>query len=230
MENPAELPGEPPSRSGRGWLIVLSLSAVLLAVAALALWLTALPREGLPDPRFQPVDAITLAGLPLATRFDFPLGTPNGALVYNAQPFTESRHLGDDLNGIGGENTDLGDPVYSIAEGRVIYTGLPSAGWGNLVLVMHAYQENGRRRYLQACYAHLDTIAVQPGEEIRRGQIIGTVGNAGGRYLAHLHLELREFITPFIGAGYKAEASGWISPSDFIQNHRGAPEWDLRED
>src|SRR5947199_9452777 len=54
-----------------------------------------------------------LASLPLATRFDFPLGSEHAALAYNAQRFTENHHLGDDLNGIGETNADIGGPTYA---------------------------------------------------------------------------------------------------------------------
>src|ERR1044071_7120258 len=67
------------------------------------------------DPAFQVSSSFELASLPVATRFDFPLGSEHGALTYNAQRFTENRHLGDDLNGIGGENSDLGDPIYAVS-------------------------------------------------------------------------------------------------------------------
>src|SRR5205807_10451958 len=67
----------------------------------------------------------------------------NGAMSYNAQRFTENHHLGDDLNGIGGENSDLGDPIYAIADGRVLLARDGGPSWGNVVIVLHAYIENG---------------------------------------------------------------------------------------
>jgi len=51
--------------------------------------------------------------IPLAVRFDMPMGAANGALTYNAQSFWEmnerrgGRHTGDDLNGIGGMDTEI---------------------------------------------------------------------------------------------------------------------------
>ena len=36
-------------------------------------------------------------------------------MAYNAQRFTENHHLDDDLNGIGGEDSDLSDPIYAVA-------------------------------------------------------------------------------------------------------------------
>ena len=52
---------------------------------------------------------------------------------------------------------------------------------------------------------------------------IGEVGNADGRYLCHLHLELRTETCPMwnqVGGGYSAERNGWLNPSDFIDKHR----------
>src|SRR5438045_7794526 len=72
------------------------------------------------SPAFQFPSPFELVSLPVARRFDFPLGSEHGALTYNAQRFTENHHLGDDLNGIGGENSDLGDPIYAVADGRVL--------------------------------------------------------------------------------------------------------------
>lgn len=177
-------------------------------------------------PMFQLPSPLDLAALPTAGRFDFPLGSENGALSYNAQPFTKNRHLGDDLNGIGGENSDLGDPIYCVADGRVLLAREGGPGWGNIVIVLHAYLENGQRTYVQSYYAHVETMLVSTGDEVRRGQEIATVGTANGKYLAHLHFEMREFITPFVGPGYREDTHGWIDPQKFIREHRAAPEDD----
>lgn len=173
---------------------------------------------------FSPID---LASLPTATRFDFPIGSEHGAMAYNAQRFTESLHLGDDLNGIGGENSDLGDPVFAVADGQVVTAREGGPGWGNVIIVLHAYPENGVRRYVQSFYGHVQTMLVAPGEMVRRGQQIATVGTGGGKYWAHLHFEMREFVTPYIGAGYRKETRGWLDPSAFIEAHRGASDDDV---
>jgi murein DD-endopeptidase MepM/ murein hydrolase activator NlpD len=178
-------------------------------------------------PAFRLVSPIVLAGLPTAARFDFPIGSENGGLAYNAQPFTENRHLGDDLNGIGGENSDLGDPVFAIADGQVLFAHEAGPGWGNVIILLHAYGENGARKYLQSYYGHVETILVEPKQTVHRGEQIATIGTANGRYWAHLHFEIREFTTPFIGPGYREDTRGWIDPSAFIASHRGAPDDDV---
>ncbi|CAN5815874.1 hypothetical protein BH20VER1_BH20VER1_23410 [soil metagenome] len=201
---------------------------VLTAGLFFRLWPELQPRAPAPvDPAFALVPPLDLASLPTVTRWDFPLGSEHGALAYNAQPFPENNHLGDDLNGIGGENSDLGDPVYAVADGRVLLARDGGPGWGNVVTVLHAYEENGTRRYVQSYYAHLDEMLVEPPQDVRRGEQIGTVGNVGGQYWAHLHFEMREFVTPFVGPGYREDTRGWINPSEFIQQRRGAPEDDV---
>lgn len=179
------------------------------------------------DLAFQIPSPLELAALPTAARFDFPLGSENGALAYDAQHFTENKHLGDDLNGIGGENSDLSDPIYCVADGRVLFASEGGPGWGNVVIVLHAYIDNGTRKYVQSYYAHCDSLLVRQDEDVRRGQNIATVGTGGGRYLAHLHFEMREFVTPFIGPGYRQDTRGWLDPDQFINAHRGAPEDDV---
>lgn len=67
------------------------------------------------DPAFAVLSPIEMVLTPTADTFDYPVGSEHGALTYNAQPFLVSNHLGDDFNGIGGQNSDLGDPVYAVA-------------------------------------------------------------------------------------------------------------------
>jgi hypothetical protein len=197
------------------------------------------------DPAFRVPSPLELASIPTATHFDFPLGNENGAIAYNAQHFTENKHLGDDLNGIGGENSDLGDPIYAIADGRVLLARDGGPGWGNIVILLHAYLGNGAggsratstgrparvgesrdepingdRKYVESYYGHVQDILVHPGEVVKRGQQIATVGTANGRYFAHLHFEMREFLTPFIGPGYREDTHGWLDPTKFIEAHR----------
>jgi murein DD-endopeptidase MepM/ murein hydrolase activator NlpD len=179
------------------------------------------------SPAFQIASPILLAGLPTAARFDFPIGSENGGFAYNAQPFTQNRHLGDDLNGIGGENSDLGDPVFAVADGEVLFAEEAGPGWGNVIIVLHAYEENGARKFVQSYYGHVETILVERKQKVHRGEQIATIGTAGGIYWAHLHFEMREFTTPFIGPGYRDDTRGWIDPSAFIASHRGAPEDDV---
>ncbi len=134
-----------------------------------------------------------LALIPQVDGFQSPCGTANGAFVYDAQPFNtlnEKRgghHTGSDLNGIGGEDTDLGLPVNAAARGLVVYCGEPSPEWGKVVVLAHRIP--GDSRIIQTLYAHLDKSIVHLGQFISRGEPVGTVGNANGNYKAHLHFE-----------------------------------------
>lgn len=134
-----------------------------------------------------------LAITPYVDGFQSPCGTATGGFTYDAQPFNtlnEKRgghHTGADINGIGGENTDLGLPVHAAARGLVVYSGEPSPEWGHVVVLAHRLP--GDSRIIQTLYAHLDKNIVNVGRVVSRGETIGTVGTANGNYLAHLHFE-----------------------------------------
>jgi len=174
------------------------------------------------DAAFVRLPAPEVAMLPLARRFVAPMGAENGALTYNARAFRSSRHLGDDLNGIGGWNSDLGDPVFASGEGRVIYTGIPSDGWGKMIMLAHrvpdASAPEGWRVFI-TLYAHLESILVKHGELVPCGAKIATVGTAEGRYLAHLHFEVRQSRSLYPGLGYADGPLDRVSPEQFLREH-----------
>ncbi len=177
------------------------------------------------DPAFLRLSPLEIAGLPLAVRFDQPMGSEHGALTYNAQPFRLNRHLGDDLNGIGGMNSDLGDPVYAAGAGRVVYAGVPGPGWGKMIILAHRVPDVAdpkNIRIIQTVYAHLDAMKIKHGQLVQRGDPIGTVGTADGQYLAHLHFEVREgpYVNP--GVGYADAPLNRLKPEQFLLEHRGA--------
>ena len=66
-------------------------------------------------------DSIEVFDLPIANHFDFPVGKPDAKGYYNAQAFGKNNHLGDDWNAVTGGNSDLGDPIYAIANGKVTF-------------------------------------------------------------------------------------------------------------
>jgi len=172
------------------------------------------------DPAFAIPRPIELASVPVAARFDWPLGSPLGAMTYNAQPFLTSRHLGDDLNGIGGRDSDRGDPVHAAADGEIAFSGWAGDGWGNVVIIWHRLPSG---ESISTLYGHLDRVRLPVGATVRRGERLGTVGKADGRYLAHLHFEVRGTGSIDPGAGYGEAPSGRQSGEAFIDKHRGAP-------
>lgn len=155
--------------------------------------------------------------------FDYPVGAPNAKGYYRAQRFGGgARHLGEDWNGIGGGNSDYGDPVYAIANGKVSYRGHVRCGWGNVVFIVHPVRHG--EEPVEAVYAHLAKVNVREGQIVKRGQVIGTIGDADGDYLAHLHFEIRKKSGLPLGGGYGDDHGGaFCDPSGFIDIHRIRP-------
>lgn len=189
-----------------------------------------MPVSGEIDHRFQFPSAWQTAVIPRALRFDPPMGSEHGGFAYNAQKYWEmnekrgGHHTGDDLNGIGGMNTDLGDPVFATANGLVIYTGEPAPGWGKLVVIAHKTSDG---KTLHSMYAHLDRITVATGALISRGGKLGKVGTANGYYPAHLHFEMRASDHVDIGGGYLSVSLNHLDPSATVRSLRNTAPDDL---
>ena len=157
---------------------------------------------------------------PTVDGFDFPVGPPDARGYYNAQAFGMNFHLGDDWNGVGGGNTDMGDSVFSIAHGVVLEANDFGGGWGNVVRIGHKMRPSDSAIYMESLYAHLLNFGITTGDTLRRGDFIGRIGNANGAYLAHLHLEIRDTLGLPLGGGYSQHTRGYLAPTIFIKNNR----------
>ena len=85
-------------------------------------------------------------------------------------------HTGVDLS------APKGTPVYATADG-VVSREKGGSGYGIVVILNHGYS-------YQTLYAHLSKKVVKPGQKVKRGQLIGYVGNTGLSFGTHLHYEV----------------------------------------
>ena len=168
------------------------------------------------------------AFVPLADGFDFPVGKPDGKGYYKSRGLrlATPRHLGEDWNGNGGGNSDLGDPVYSIGMGLVTYAADAKGRWGKVVIVRHAFREpkSGKVLCCQTLYGHLDRIDVRLGQIVGRGTKVGTIGTNNGMFTAHLHAELHFNIDVNCGhQGVKKNNVNYGNLTEFIKHYRRLP-------
>jgi murein DD-endopeptidase MepM/ murein hydrolase activator NlpD len=75
-----------------------------------------------------------------------------------------------------------GTPIVATTDGRVTRAGW-AGGYGRQVRLSHA---GG----LGTSYSHMSRIAVQSGQTVRKGQVIGYVGSTGLSTGPHLHYEV----------------------------------------
>lgn len=160
--------------------------------------------------------------VPLADGFDQAVGKPDARGYYVYRGFYPRVHLGEDWNGNGGGDTDLGDPVYSIGDGVVIFSQDYKRRWGNVVIVRHAFRGNdGKITMVDSLYGHLDKRMVRNYQVVKRGQQLGTIGNCYGIYAAHLHLEVRKNLQIGMArSSYAQDYSNYYSPRAFIAANR----------
>lgn len=157
----------------------------------------------------------------LADGFDFPVGKPEAEGYYKARGFRAGGHVGEDWDGVRGGDTDLGDPIFSIGDGIVVFARDVHLGWGNVVIVRHAYRDGGNVRYIDALYGHLQKMLVNRGQRVSRGQQIATMGTAHGQYDAHLHFEIRKNLEIGMSRSkFQKDFSNYYDPTQFINLHR----------
>lgn len=156
-----------------------------------------------------------------ADGFDMPVGKPDAEGYYRSRGLIIGRHMGDDWNGSGMGNTDLGAPVYATAHGLVVYARDAHMGWGKTVIVRHVYWEGGRWNYADSFYTHMHQIFVREGQQVRRGQLVGSIGTNHGMYVAHLHFEIRKNLRIGINQGsYRKDLTNYYKPYEFILGRR----------
>jgi murein DD-endopeptidase MepM/ murein hydrolase activator NlpD len=90
---------------------------------------------------------------------------------------TIAMHAGVDFK------SDLNSAVYATADGKVNVAGWEGA-YGRMVEIVH---DNG----VATRYAHLNSITVAVGDRVKRGEMLGRLGNTGRSTGPHLHYETR---------------------------------------
>ena len=78
-----------------------------------------------------------------------------------------------------------GTPIYATGDGKVVRADAEASGYGNHVRIDHGYG------YV-TLYAHMSEIDVKIGQTVKRGDVIGYVGNTGKSVGPHLHYEVRK--------------------------------------
>jgi len=119
-------------------------------------------------------------------------GFVRGPIRTNAGVVFQTLHEGADIRPV--HRDPAGNPlddIFAAAAGTVVHTS-PEAGasnYGRYVVIEHRI--DGSPFY--TLYAHLSTIAVQPGQQVRQGEVIGRMGYTGAgidRPRSHLHFEV----------------------------------------
>lgn len=90
---------------------------------------------------------------------------------------TYKMHSGTDFT------APTGTPIYATGNGRVASAEMGHRGYGNMVIISHGFG-------YQTLYGHMYRIKARPGQLVKRGELIGYVGNTGLSSGSHLHYEV----------------------------------------
>src|SRR5690606_34628755 len=95
-------------------------------------------------------------------------------------------------------------PVVAAADGYVFRSYFSSC-YGNVIFIMHVIN----RQVYTTVYAHLEPRLVGEGQRVRKGQVIGYMGNTGESSGPHLHFELHR-------GQWNPAKSNAVNPLDYI--------------
>ena len=76
-----------------------------------------------------------------------------------------------------------GVPIIATGDGTVVLSQMTFGGYGNQIIIDHGFGYKTR-------YAHLNTFNRKRGNKVKRGEIIGYMGNTGRSAGVHLHYEI----------------------------------------
>ena len=78
----------------------------------------------------------------------------------------------------------VGTPIYATGNGKVVYAEIRQ-GYGKCVLIDHGFN-------YETLYAHMSNYNVKAGQKVKRGDIIGYMGNTGMSTGPHIHYEVKK--------------------------------------
>lgn len=100
---------------------------------------------------------------------------------YRTDPFYKVKkfHSGVDFS------APIGTEIYATGNGVVKYLRHSRRGYGNVLMIDHGYG-------YCTLYSHIHEFKVKRGQEVKRGQLIATIGNTGKSTAPHLHYEVQK--------------------------------------
>ncbi|MCB0458678.1 MAG: peptidoglycan DD-metalloendopeptidase family protein [Flavobacteriaceae bacterium] len=122
---------------------------------------------------------------------------------WRSDPFTKARkmHRGMDFT------APTGTPVYAAGNGKILKADNTASGFGEHIEIDHGYGYS-------TIYAHLSKYNVKAGQKVKRGDLIGFVGNTGRSSGPHLHYEVHKNGQPINPINFYY---GNLTPEEFKQ-------------
>jgi hypothetical protein len=93
--------------------------------------------------------------------------------IYKVRKF----HFGMDFS------APIGTEIFATGDGEVVKVRRSYTGYGRHIVIRHGFG-------YETLYAHMSKTLVKKGQKVKRGEVIGLVGNTGTSTTSHLHYEV----------------------------------------